>query len=62
MCCPFSGKLRIGTGMLRTIGEYDMRNHGFSGAANGGIASSGIFKALEGVTPSAYRRNMNSGI
>jgi pimeloyl-ACP methyl ester carboxylesterase len=35
---------------------YDLRNHGFSGAANGGISSSGIFEARDVVGAIAYAR------
>jgi pimeloyl-ACP methyl ester carboxylesterase len=35
---------------------YDLRNHGLSGAANGGIASSGIFEARDVVGALAYAR------
>jgi pimeloyl-ACP methyl ester carboxylesterase len=35
---------------------YDLRNHGHSGAANGGISSSGIFEARDVVGALAYAR------
>ncbi|MEU6646683.1 hypothetical protein ABZ863_29630 [Saccharomonospora sp. NPDC046836] len=35
---------------------YDLRNHGFSGAANGGISSSGIFEARDVVGAIDYVR------
>lgn len=36
---------------------YDLRNHGFSGAANGGIVSSGIFEARDVLGSLQYVRN-----
>ncbi|MBE3568068.1 MAG: alpha/beta hydrolase [Thermogemmatispora sp.] len=36
---------------------YDLRNHGFSSAANGGIVSSGIFEARDVVGALQYMRN-----
>ncbi|QBD83387.1 alpha/beta hydrolase [Ktedonosporobacter rubrisoli] len=36
---------------------YDLRNHGFSGAANGGIASGGIFEARDVVGSLQYARS-----
>jgi uncharacterized protein len=36
---------------------YDLRNHGFSGAANGGISSSGIFEARDVVGSLTYARS-----
>src|SRR5258708_10693525 len=36
---------------------YDLRNHGFSGAANGGIATSGIFEARDVVGSLQYARS-----
>lgn len=36
---------------------YDLRNHGFSGAANGGIVSSGIFEARDVVGSLQYARS-----
>ncbi|GCE07627.1 alpha/beta hydrolase [Dictyobacter aurantiacus] len=36
---------------------YDLRNHGLSGAANGGIVSSGIFEARDVVGSLQYVRN-----
>lgn len=36
---------------------YDLRNHGLSGAANGGIASSGIFEARDVVGSLQYARS-----
>jgi pimeloyl-ACP methyl ester carboxylesterase len=47
---------------------YDLRNHGFSGAANGGTASSGIFEARDVVGSLQYvrsrdeTRNMTIGL
>ncbi|WP_220201593.1 alpha/beta hydrolase [Reticulibacter mediterranei] len=47
---------------------YDLRNHGFSGAANGGIASGGIFEARDVVGSLQYirsrheTRNMTIGL
>ncbi|RKN04269.1 alpha/beta hydrolase [Streptomyces radicis] len=35
---------------------YDLRNHGLSGAANGGVSSSGIFEARDVVGALAYAR------
>ncbi|UED84051.1 alpha/beta hydrolase [Streptomyces profundus] len=35
---------------------YDLRNHGLSGAANGGVSSSGIFEARDIVGALAYAR------
>ncbi len=36
---------------------YDLRNHGLSGAANGGITSSGIFEARDVVGSLTYARS-----
>jgi uncharacterized protein len=36
---------------------YDLRNHGLSGAANGGISSSGIFEARDVVGSLTYARS-----
>jgi hypothetical protein len=36
---------------------YDLRNHGFSGTANGGIVSRGIFEARDVVGSLQYARN-----
>lgn len=36
---------------------YDLRNHGLSGAANGGLTSSGIFEARDVVGSLTYARS-----
>lgn len=40
-----------------TVLAYDLRNHGLSGSANGGVASSGIFEARDVAGSLAYVRS-----